>query len=63
VAVTLLVTFNACAARTSVAKITRFSTAFRCAFIMRRAQADWGFGFSGYPTASARPQTAIRSRM
>src|SRR5689334_16852333 len=63
VAVTLLLSPTACAARTSAAKTTRFSTALACAFFMRTAHADCGLGSSGYPTASPRPQTAMRSRM
>ena len=39
-----------------------FGRAFACAAFMRRAQGDCGFGVSGYPTVSVRPQTVIRSR-
>ena len=60
VAIASLLTPRAWAASTSAAKTTRFSTALSCAFIMRRAHGDCGFGLSGYPTASMRPRVAIR---
>src|SRR4051794_13445250 len=47
VAVAPLLTPSACAARTSAAKTARFSIAFACAFIMRTAHGDCGFGAAG----------------